>query len=321
VSFVEKALKKIQATSRAQQPRPEEPVVFGRVVAPDDHARHLHREPVRAARAAMAARPHNKVVHVDRDGLRASGLLPPEAQERELADQYRAIKRPLIETAVNSREHEEASQLIMTASALPGDGKTFTCINLAFSLSLEKDYTVLLVDGDVAKPHISKVFGVDKEPGLLDVLADPNLDIESVILPTDVPRLSLLPAGRHSETATELLASGRMTQVAQQLAARSERGIVLFDTPPVLLTSEARVLTGLAGQVVLVVKAGVTPQQAVKDTIETIGAAKNVRLVLNQAELSGPLGYYYGYRYGYNRPEQAEPNVASAVQAAAASDA
>jgi protein-tyrosine kinase len=316
VSFVEKALKKIQANSRPPQPRQEEPVVFGRVVTPDDSVRHVHREPLRTPKAPIP-RPNAKIVHVDREGLRASALLPPEAQERELADQYRAIKRPLIETAINAPQGNEA-QLIMTASALPGDGKTFTCINLALSLSLEKDYTVLLVDGDVAKPHISKVFGVDKEPGLLDVLADPTLDIESVILPTDVPRLSLLPAGRHSETATELLASGRMTQVAQQLAARSHRGIVLFDTPPVLLTSEARVLTGLAGQVVLVVKAGVTPQQAVKDAIETIGAAKNVRLVLNQAELSGPLGYYYGYRYGYNRPEQAEPG---AVQAAAASDA
>jgi receptor protein-tyrosine kinase len=318
VSFVEKALKKIQATGRAPQPRPaEEPVVFGRVV-PESHARTLHKEPVRTPKAPM--RTPNKTVHVDRAGLRSSGLLPPEAQERELADQYRAIKRPLIETALNDADGV-ASQLIMTASALPGDGKTFTCINLALSMSLEKDYTVLLVDGDVAKPHISKVFGVDKEPGLLDVLADPNLDIESVILPTDVPRLSLLPAGRHSETATELLASGRMTLVAQQLAARSNRGLVLFDTPPVLLTSEARVLAALAGQVVLVVKAGVTPQQAVKDAIETIGAAKNVRLVLNQAELSGPLGYYYGYRYGYNRPEQAESNASGAVQAAAASDA
>ena len=319
MSFVEKALKKIQATGRAPQPRPaEEPVVFGRVV-PESHARTVHKEPVRTPRAPTRTptRAPNKTVHVDREGLRRSGLLPPEAQERELADQYRAIKRPLIETAL-SEQDGLTSQVIMTASALPGDGKTFTCINLALSLSLEKDYTVLLVDGDVAKPHVSKVFGVDREPGLLDVLADPNLDIESVILPTDVPRLSLLPAGRHSETATELLASDRMAQVAQQLASRSDRGLVLFDTPPVLLTSEARVLTGLAGQVVLVVKAGITPQQAVRDAIETIGAAKNVRLVLNQAELSGPLGYYYGYRYGYNRPEQSESDAA---RAAAASDA
>jgi exopolysaccharide/PEP-CTERM locus tyrosine autokinase len=294
VSFVEKALKKIQANGRAQQPA-QPPVVFGRVVAPDEERRAPRLEP---ARAAKPVRHSGKTVHVDRDALRRAGLLPPESQERELADQYRAIKRPLIEAAFGESS-EPVAQLIMTASALPGDGKTFTCINLAFSMSIEKDYTVVLVDGDVAKPHISTAFGVDREPGLLDVLADPTLDIESVIIPTDVPRLSLLPAGRRSETATELLASGRMAAVAQQLATLSRNVIVLFDSPPVLLTSEARVLMNLAGQIVLVVKAGVTPQQAVKDAIETIGPGKNIRLVLNQAELSGPLGYFYGYRYGY----------------------
>jgi capsular exopolysaccharide synthesis family protein len=201
----------------------------------------------------------------------------------------------------------------MTASALPGDGKTFTCMNLAFSMSIEKDYEVVLVDGDVAKPHISTVFGVDKERGLLDVLSDPSLDVESVILPTNVPRLSLLPAGRRSDTATELLASGRMAEVAQQLAALGDNVIVLFDSPPVLLTSDARVLMNQAGQIVLVVKAGVTPQQAVKDAIDTIGEGKNIRLVLNQAELSGPFGSFYGYRYGYYwSQEQSKLDQASA---------
>lgn len=310
MSFVEKALKKIQANGRAQSSA-QPPVVFGRVVTPEDGPRIARPEPPQAARLTRNV---SKTVHVDREALRRSGLLPPEAQERELADQYRAIKRPLIESAFGEGASRPWSQLIMTASALPGDGKTFTCMNLAFSMSIEKDYTVLLVDGDVAKPHISTVFGVDKEPGLLDVLADPSLDIASVILPTDVPRLSLMPAGRRSETATELLASGRMAEIAQQLAGLGRNVIVLFDSPPVLLTSEARVLMSQAGQIVLVVKAGVTPQQAVKDAIDTIGEGKNVRLVLNQAELSGPLGYFYGYRYGYYWSQEQSQAGAPGVQ-------
>lgn len=304
MSLVEKALQKVQAANRAREqqparvPRPaHEPAVVGRVVAHDpapsasDNDEWHWNGPARPSR----------IIRIDRDSLRAAGLLPPEAQERELADQYRTIKRPLIRTAAEPVQSGAASpQLIMMSSALPGDGKTFTCINLALSMALEKDNFVLLVDGDVAKPHVSRVFGVDREPGLLDVLADPAMNVESVILPTDIPGLSILPAGCRSDIATELLASARTQQVLDRLAALGRRGIVLLDSPPILLTSEARVLASLAGQIVLVVKAGQTPQHAVKDAVEIIGPGKNVRLVLNQADLTGPMGYYYGYRYGYH---------------------
>jgi len=127
------------------------------------------------------------------------------------------------------------------------------------------------------------------------------------ILPTDIPGLSVLPAGSQSETATELLASERMAQIVQQLSQLSGRGIVLFDSLPMLITSESRVLITLMGQIVLVVRANVTPQQAVKDAVELIGDRK-VWLVLNQAEVHGAMGYYYGsqygYRKGYGQPEQ-----------------
>jgi predicted homoserine dehydrogenase-like protein len=76
-------------------------------------------------------------------------------------------------------------------------------------------------------------------------------------------------------------------------------GLVLFDSLPILITSEARALASLMGQIVMVIKAGGTPQQAVADSLEAIGKDKKVWLVLNQAETSGPLGYYYGSQYGY----------------------
>lgn len=246
----------------------------------------------------------NRLVKVDRDALAASGLLPPADQERELMDQYRAIKRPIIRAAFHAERPDGPSpQVVMIASALPGDGKTFTCINLAFSLAREKDHSVLLVDADVIKPHVSRLFGVDKEPGLLDVLANPEMDVRSVILPTDIPGLAFLPAGTAAENATELLASARMRDVVAQLSAMDPSRVVLLDTLPILLTSEARVLATLVGQVVLVVKAGVTSQHAVSDALSAIGEGKSVSLVLNQAELTGPMGYYYGHRYGYEQRE------------------
>ena len=300
MSLVEKALKKIQASrpaSAGAPPHPEAGVV-GKLVDRPLAAR----SPAAPSHADFVPSPEtcSRLIQVDRDKLRSIGLLPPESQEKQIADQYRAIKRPLIRHAFEPAETTGPSRhLIMTASALPGDGKTFTCINLALSLARERDHSVLLVDADVPKPHISKVFGVENEPGLLDALVNPECAIESLIIPTDVPHLSVLPVGTRTDSATEWLASARMKEIAMRLASLYPRGIVLFDSPPILLTSESRVLSTLVGQVVLVVKAGVTPQQAVKDTVNLLGDHGRVAMVLNQAQLSGVMGYYYGQQYGY----------------------
>jgi protein-tyrosine kinase len=300
VSLVEKAIRKMQlAQSAAVTSTPASAVAEPFVGEPLPVLRH-------AATAAVAPGHRRTAIRIDFEALRGVGLVPPVAQERELADQYRAIKRPLLKVAVGADAVADGkARLIMLTSALPNDGKTFTCINLALSLALEKDISVLLVDADVAKPHISRVLGVQNEPGLLDVLADPRSTPESAILPTDIPQLSFLPAGRRSETATELLGSDRMTEVLAQLADADRRRIVLFDSSPVLLTSEAKALAAHVGHVVFVVSAGITPQQALKDAVDIVGSGPRVSLVLNQADLSGPLGYYYGHRYGYGQHDPA----------------
>ncbi|HKU15940.1 MAG TPA: AAA family ATPase [Steroidobacteraceae bacterium] len=289
----------MHASERARQAlHPQPPAAVARVVpvTPDLASA----KPISAKRVIGNT---NRLVKIDQEALRTSGLLPPSGQEHEIADQYRAIKRPLIQAAFHATEPSEGPlpKVIMIASALPGEGKTFTGINLALSMAREKDHSVLLVDGDVAKPHISTLFGVEKELGLLDLLSNPELDISSLILPTDIAGLSILPAGTRSSGATELLASERMATVVQQLAALDPGGLVLFDSLPILLTSESRVLSARMGQIVLVVKAGSTPQQAVADAIELIGPKRKISLVLNHAELAGPMGYYYGYRYGYQQ--------------------
>jgi exopolysaccharide/PEP-CTERM locus tyrosine autokinase len=240
-----------------------------------------------------------RFVRIDRMRLRAAGFVPDENQERRFADQYRRIKRPiLMQVQLLTAAHAPGARFVLMASALPGDGKTFTSINLALSIARERDVSVLIMDADVAKPHISRIFGIDQEPGLLDALADDELDIESLVLPTDVPGLSMLPAGRHHEAATELLASARMGQVITRLTARDPRRIVLLDSPPLLLSSESRALVQIAGQVVLVVRAGATPRRAVQEAIGYIGEGKPLGLVLNQSLLALSEGYYGYGSYG-----------------------
>jgi protein-tyrosine kinase len=284
MSLVERALKKLQESSRERA-----------AVIPAAAQRAGSPAPAAPPRTVV---PQHAPVAVDRTALRAAGLLPPEHQERQVADQFRQIKRPLIANAMGRGAKKIShGHLIMTASALPNEGKTFTSINLALSLALEKDITVLLVDADVAKRHLSKIFGVEKEPGLLDALKDDSLDLESLVIPTDTPGLSLLPAGHRTDTATELLSSSHMERTVARLGASSPNRIVLLDSPPLLLTSESRALASVVGQVVLVVAAGRTPQQAVIDAVGYVPADKSVGFILNQCNVRANEGYYYGDGY------------------------
>lgn len=238
-----------------------------------------------------------RIISIDQTALRSAGLLPPEHQERQIANQYRQIKRPLIANALGRGKPQLPNgQLIMVASAMPGEGKTFTSINLAFSMAREKDMRVLLVDADVPKPQVSKMFGISNERGLLDALVDPSIDIESLILSTDVPNLSVLPAGTRSNQATELLASERMVTAMQQVARGDSARVVLFDSPPLLLTTESQVLAQLAGQVVVVIRADQTQQQVVVDALSHLPEDANIFLILNQSVAKGDASsYYYGY--------------------------
>jgi exopolysaccharide/PEP-CTERM locus tyrosine autokinase len=234
--------------------------------------------------------------------LRAAGVVGPEDEERRIAEEYRLIKRPLLK-ATASNDSGTLNNVIVITSAVPGEGKTFTSINLALSLALERDIQVVLVDGDVAKRDITHVFGLDEEPGLLDAARDTSVGLEQAILRTDVASLFVIPAGSRHLEATEILASERTVMLLAQLAAEPRR-IVLIDSPPLLATTEAGVLASLAGQVVMVVKASETPQNVVTSAIETIAEDKPLSLVLNQV-LSVPerhYGYYYG-GYGYGREQ------------------
>ena len=106
---------------------------------------------------------------------------------------------------------------------MAGEGKTFSSINLALSMAREKDHSVLLVDADVAKPQTSEIFGATDEPGLLDLLEDSKMKPKSAILQTDVPGLTILPAGRSRESATELLAERTHERGARDTWDRSKK--------------------------------------------------------------------------------------------------
>ncbi|MGH8249516.1 MAG: P-loop NTPase [Steroidobacteraceae bacterium] len=248
--------------------------------------------------AGKTVRPARRIVHIDRTALTAAGFLPPDHKQRQIGDQFRHVKRPLLSAALGrGREALTDGRLIMLTSSMPEEGKTFVSVNLAISMSLEREVNVVLVDADVAKPHVSRLFGIEAEPGLLEAVQDETLEIESLILPTSIPKLSVLSAGAPIETATELLTSQRMEAVVGKLGVGDLQRVVIFDSPPLLLTSESRALAHHMGQIVLVVRAGMTPRHAVLDAIHCLDASKSIALVLNQSDNVAEAGYHYG-EYG-----------------------
>ncbi len=286
MSVVEKTLRKLQDARKSSS----DPAA-GTAASTDSNAR----MPSGGKRALETE--HLPWIIIDRAALRASGLLPPTQEERRLSSQYRKIKRPLIANAFGRGvERVPNGHVIMLASAMPGEGKTFTALNLALSIAKEKDLNVLLVDADVPKPHLSRKFGLEGEQGLLDLLRDPQLDVDAVVRQTDIPTLTFLPAGKNSGDATELLASKRMEELIEQFGERDSHRIVLFDTPPLMQTTESPALAHVAGQVLVVVRAESTPQPVVLDALESLQDHPAVSLVLNQSMRSENSAYYYsGY--------------------------
>ena len=242
-------------------------------------------------------------IAVDFNLLRAQGELPEAGLERRFSDYYREIKRPLVQMMLAGDARAD-SRLLLITSALSGEGKSFTALNLALSVARERDVSVLLVDADVPKGHLSRTFGLQGALGLLDALTDESADVDSLVVGTDIKGLEILPAGNPVEGAAELLASARMGQIATRLA-RHPRRLIIFDCPPLLASSEARALKQIAGKILLVTRAGRTSRQALLDAIALIEKTKLHGLVLNDAHAPSGDGYYTNYGYsGYGALER-----------------
>jgi exopolysaccharide/PEP-CTERM locus tyrosine autokinase len=246
------------------------------------------------------------VTPIDRAHLAEHGYLVPGAPVSVLAEEFRLVKRQLLLTARKIADAGRArSRLILVCSAKPGEGKTFSSINLALSLAAERDVEVLLVDGDFAKPDVMASLGLGEGPGLLDALADPAIDLESLVVHTDIPKLSLLPAGTRSNDDTELLASERTDALLAGLVEADPRRIVIFDSPPALAASPASVLAAQVGQVMLVVRADRTGENDLREAVQLLDGCEYIQLVLNAVSYS-PGGARFGTYYGHYGQEDSK---------------
>jgi protein-tyrosine kinase len=314
MDLVEKAAQRLAQLQKAGIDVPTSAVAPGAdaIPTPERFARALERAqpadaraaapapavPVRSQPARADAGVRSKEVHIDLDALAAAGFVTPQAQRTQIADEFRVIKRPIIR---NARERAgprgERANLVMVTSAIPSEGKSFVSLNLAMSIALEVDSTVLLVDADVANPSLMKMTHLPPgSKGLLDLLTNADTKLPDVLLRTNVEKLSLLPSGTAHGRATEMLASEAMAGLLEEMASRYPDRVLVFDAPPLLATTEARALASHMGQIIMVVEADRTTQVLVKHALETIESCPVVMMVLNKAPRP-EVGSYYGQHY------------------------
>jgi len=302
-SLIEQAAKRLEQLRRAGASIPEPAIAKGASPGPDSAPAALVVEPPLAVET-KSPEPlvTSQRVEINLEALAAAGIVSPNAPRSQVADQYRVIKRPLIANAMGKGATViDNGNLIMVTSSLPGEGKSFTAINLAISIAAELDNTVMLVDADVARPSILRVLGLSPGPGLLDLLVNDSADLSTMLLKTNIDKLTILPSGTPHERATEMLASDAMTRLLADMGKRYSDRIIVFDSPPLLLTTESRVLATHMGQIVMVVQAERTLRSDVQEALATIEACPVKMMVLNQARSHMTGGYGYGYGYGYGK--------------------
>jgi exopolysaccharide/PEP-CTERM locus tyrosine autokinase len=280
---------------RAQQAEPVAPTVAVTAAPIAAPAVTPAREIARAAPAIIPARQGT----IDTDRLADCGMIVPGRPVTGIAEEYRIVKRELIRNMVGGpgRPVMPRGHRVLIASANPGEGKTFSAVNLALSLAAEADHDVLLIDADIAKPSVLKRLGLDDGSGLMDALADPHLPLGDCLIQTDLPRLKVMPAGRANIDDTELLASSRTEALLSALEAGAPGRILIIDSPPILAASPATVLAGHVGQLIMVVRADETREAALRDAVGLVGACPHIQLLLNGVKFS-PGGRRFGTYYG-----------------------
>jgi protein-tyrosine kinase len=297
-----------KAVEQLLQQRPaaptEQPLTDGLEIVARE-ARQDRKQPAPPADEATRAfkqhepRASRRRIHLDLDRLRRNGLVMP-GETSSIAEEYRIIKRPLLLKAFGPDQIDRGN-LLMVTSARPGEGKTFTAVNLALSMLSEQDVTVLLIDGDAINPTVPKVLGFQSELGLTDVLADERIDLADVLIRTNLEKLSILPAGSRHPLANELLASARMSAFVDEVAARYKDRIIIFDSPPVLATTDPTVLALHVGQVAFVVEAESTGKAAIEESLRILGSCRHLGIILNKTRRSNQL---YGYSQYYYAPSR-----------------
>ncbi len=234
---------------------------------------------------------------VDAVALERGGMVDWSRTRSRISEEFRLVQRQILRTAFGPGSDPGFSNLLMVTSARPGEGKTFTSVNLAGSIARQGDHHVLLVDADSKRDSFCYSLGLAESRGLLDLVANPKLDPAPLIVKTPIERLSILPVGRDRERSAELFSTKEMTRLIQSLGRRYADRLLILDAPPCLSTSDPAVLAPVVGQILFVVEADRTQRDEVEASLDLIQACQTITLVLNKQQISSryTFGAYSSY--------------------------
>jgi receptor protein-tyrosine kinase len=229
--------------------------------------------------------------------LARAGMFDWSHGRSRISEEFRLAQRQILRAAFAPTAEAGVSNLLMVTSARPGEGKTFTAVNLAGSVALQGDNHVLLIDSDSKRDSICQALGLADAPGVLDLAANPSLDPNEVILRTEIENLSLLPVGQERGRSSELFASRDMTQLIQRLGRRYSDRLLVLDAAPCLSTSDPAALAPVVGQILFVVEAERTQREEVEAALDLIQACPLIMMLLNKVQVTNryTFGAYSNY--------------------------
>jgi protein-tyrosine kinase len=240
----------------------------------------------------------NEKIIIDFDMLEKKGFVSTTSQRQLINEEFRAIKRKILDNAFGPLSKSlKNSNIIMVSSSRPGEGKTFTAINLALSIALEKDKTVLLVDADVLRPNVMRTLELENKQGLMEYLLGEKENIAEVMCRTNLDNLRIITAGKSHHLSTELLASGKMFEAVEEFANRYTDRVVIVDTPPLLGINETAILANLAGQAIVVSEESKTKLVDIEKAVGQLNPDMAIGFIVNKADKSSSDSAGYGYYY------------------------
>jgi len=237
---------------------------------------------------------------LDRGRLASFGIPLPSSERSRTVEEFRLVKRNLMAAwSAAAAGDQRPSRLIMVTSARPGEGKTFTALNLALAFATERDVKALLVDVDTQHSTLGTILGVQGKKGIVDVLAE-GLDLSDVLVRTNIANLLVLPPGQGGPHVPELFSSNQMVSLMSELTRRFPDHVIILDTPPCMASSDAAALAPLVGQIVFVVEAHRTQQDEIEAGLSMLSSCPRISLLLNKSELTS--AHFGSYGYGYHYP-------------------
>ncbi|HET6236212.1 MAG TPA: AAA family ATPase [Acetobacteraceae bacterium] len=223
---------------------------------------------------------------VDMTSLFRAGMIDWNRVRSRVSEEFRLVQRQIVRTAFTAAGAEPGfSNLLMITSSIPGEGKSFTSLNLAACIARQRDHHVLLIDIDSKRDSFCMALGLGDAPGLLDIAANSELDASQVMAKTAIENLSVLPIGIERDLGPELFASKQMTKLIQAIGRRYADRLIVLDAPPTLSTSDPAALAPIVGQVLFVVEAERTQRDEVVSSLELLQACPTITLLLNKVQV------------------------------------